>query len=145
MHRAALTARCPTRSQAATDFPLSSSPTGTQHGSSWYRIPSSVWPVWVSSPSCVPSWLLVKINPVLAESRTTTDPIFAAQGSSPLICSWENTCVLFCFTFFHLHLSIETKFKYINIFFWYWYVWAEIMTGLVDEGRAADNFLLELQ
>ena len=29
-----------------------------------------VWPVWVSQPSCVPSWLLVKIKSVLAESRT---------------------------------------------------------------------------
>ena len=31
-----------------------------------------VWPVGVSSPSCVPSQLLVKINPIPAESRTQT-------------------------------------------------------------------------
>ena len=28
------------------------------------------WPVWVSRPCCVPSWLLVKINPIPAEPRT---------------------------------------------------------------------------
>jgi len=44
--------------------------TGTQHDGTWYRTPCSVWPGWVSPPGCVPSWLLVKINPVLAEPRT---------------------------------------------------------------------------
>jgi len=33
-------------------------------------MPCSVWPGGVSPPSCVPSWLLVKINPVLDEPRT---------------------------------------------------------------------------
>jgi len=36
MHRATLTARCLAHSQAATDFPPASSPTGTQHDSPWY-------------------------------------------------------------------------------------------------------------
>ena len=47
-------------------------PTGTQHDSTWYGIPSSVWPSWgwVSPPGCAPSWILVKINPFLAEHRT---------------------------------------------------------------------------
>jgi len=47
-------------------------PTGTQHDGTWYGIPGSVWPGWgwVSPLSCVPSWILVKINPVLAKPRT---------------------------------------------------------------------------
>jgi len=45
-------------------------PTGTQHDGTWYGIPGSVWPGGVSPPGCVPSWSLVKINPVLAKPRT---------------------------------------------------------------------------
>jgi len=45
-------------------------PTRTQHDGTWYGIPSSVWPDWVSPPGYVPSWIPVKINPVLAEPRT---------------------------------------------------------------------------
>jgi len=45
-------------------------PTGTQHDGTWYGIPCSVWPGWVSPPGYVPSWSTVKINPVLAEPRT---------------------------------------------------------------------------
>ena len=45
-------------------------PTGSQHEDTWYGIPCSVWPGGVSPPGCVPSWILVKINPVLAEPRT---------------------------------------------------------------------------
>ena len=47
-------------------------PPGTPHDGTWYGIPSSVWPGWgwVSPPGCAPSWILVKINPVLAEPRT---------------------------------------------------------------------------
>jgi len=43
-------------------------PTGTQHDGTWYGIPGSAWPGWgwVSPPGCAPSWILVKINPVLA-------------------------------------------------------------------------------
>jgi len=40
----------------------------------WYRMAPStpfVWPVGVSQPRCVPSWLLVNIYPVLAEPRTS--------------------------------------------------------------------------
>jgi len=60
------------RSRAASEFLLPSSPTaGTQHDGTWYGIPCSVWPGWVRPPSCVPSWLLVEINPVLSEPRTT--------------------------------------------------------------------------
>jgi len=46
--------------------------TRTQHDGTWYGIPGSVWPGWgwVSPPGCAPSWILVKINPVLAEPRT---------------------------------------------------------------------------
>jgi len=73
MHRATLTTQCLVHSQVATPFspPTQLTPrTGTQHGSTWYRIPCSVWPVWVSPQGCVPSWLLVKINPALAKPRT---------------------------------------------------------------------------
>jgi len=51
-------------------------PTRTQHDGTWYGIPSSVWPGWgwVSPPGCAPSWILVKINPVLAEPRTEGRP-----------------------------------------------------------------------
>jgi len=47
-------------------------PTGTQHDGIWYGIPCCGWPGWgwVSPPGCAPSWILVKINPVLAEPRT---------------------------------------------------------------------------
>jgi len=45
-------------------------PTGTQHDGTWYGIPCSVWPGGVSPSSCVPSWSLGKINPVLAKPRT---------------------------------------------------------------------------
>ena len=46
--------------------------TGTQHDGTWYGIPGSVWPGWgwVSPPGRDPSWILVKINPVLAKPRT---------------------------------------------------------------------------
>ena len=44
-------------------------PTGTQHDGTWYGIPCSVWPGGVSPPGCVPSWIPVKINPVLAKPR----------------------------------------------------------------------------
>jgi len=47
-----------------------SSPTGTQRDGTWYGIPCSVWPGEVSPPGYVPSWILVKINPVLAKPRT---------------------------------------------------------------------------
>jgi len=47
-------------------------PTRTQHDSTWYGISGSVWPGWgwATPPGCAPSWILVKINPVLAEPRT---------------------------------------------------------------------------
>jgi len=64
MHRAALTAQCPAHSQAATAFPPPSSPTGTQHDGTWYPIPCSVWPGWVSLPCWVPSWLLAAVAAV---------------------------------------------------------------------------------
>ena len=47
-------------------------PTATQRDGTWYGRPCSVWPGWgwVSPPGCAPSWILVKINPVLAKPRT---------------------------------------------------------------------------
>jgi len=36
-------------------------------------MPCSVWPGWVSLPGYVPFWILVKINPVLAERRTRVE------------------------------------------------------------------------
>ena len=47
-------------------------PARTRHDGTWCGIPCSVWPGWVSPSSCAPSWILVKINPVLAEPRTPT-------------------------------------------------------------------------
>jgi len=46
-------------------------PTVTQHDGTWYGIPGSVWPGWgwVSPPGCGPSWILVKINPVLKDEE----------------------------------------------------------------------------
>jgi len=37
-----------------------------------HNTPGSVWPGWgwVSPPGCAPSWILLKINPVLAKPRT---------------------------------------------------------------------------
>jgi len=72
-YRDTLTARPLPRacSRALTAFlPPRSPPARTQHGGTWYGIPCSVWPGWVSPPGCVPSWLLLKINPVLAEPWT---------------------------------------------------------------------------
>ena len=74
MHRAVLTTWCPAGSRAMTPFPPPRSPAGTQHGGTWYQTPCSVWPVWVSPPGWVPSWFLVKINPVLAKPRTRNQP-----------------------------------------------------------------------
>jgi len=51
--------------------PWPAPPLRTEHSGTWYRILQSVWPVWVSLPFCVPSWLLVKINPVPSKPRTS--------------------------------------------------------------------------
>jgi len=83
MYRATLTAQCPAHSQAASHFPPASSSPGTQHDVTWYRIPYSVWPGWVSQSGCVPSRLLVKINPVLAEHRTLSTPYSVPSTSCP--------------------------------------------------------------
>jgi len=61
-HRAALTVRCPMHSSATINSPLAGSPTQNQ---AWQHMVSNT-PVWVSCLGCVPSWLLVKINPILA-------------------------------------------------------------------------------
>jgi len=83
MQRATLTARCPARSCTATAFPPASSLTRAQHDGTGYGIPCSVWPGWVSPPGCVPSWLLVKINPVLAEPRILSTPYSIPSTSCP--------------------------------------------------------------
>ena len=73
MHKVALTAQCRVRSQAATTSAPQPAPLlRTQHEGTWCQIPCFVWPVWVSLSDCVPSWLLVKINPVLAKPRRVT-------------------------------------------------------------------------
>jgi len=68
-------------SPAASQFLRRPPPTGTQHDGTWYGIPSSVCPGWgwASPPGCAPSWILVKINPVLAEHRTTSQPSNCSQ------------------------------------------------------------------
>ena len=63
-------------------------PPWTRHGGTCYRIPCSVWQVWVSLAGCVPSWLLVKIKPLLVEPRTTTYPWVHPIYSIP-IQLWE--------------------------------------------------------
>jgi len=68
MRGATLTVQCPVRSSATIAWPAP--PLRTEHDVSWYQISRFVWPVWVSLPSCVTSWLLVKINPVLVKPRT---------------------------------------------------------------------------
>jgi len=45
-------------------------PPRTQHDCTWYPIPCFVSPVWVSGTCCVPSQLMVKINPTVAGPRT---------------------------------------------------------------------------
>jgi len=57
-------------------------PTSTQHDGTWYGIPCSVWPGGVSLPGCAPSWIPVKINPVLAKPRT---PCFCDKDRSLLL------------------------------------------------------------
>ena len=56
---------------------------GTQDDGTWYPIPCFVWPLWVSPPSFVPSWLLVKINPVLAKLRRKTYLIVQKKKENP--------------------------------------------------------------
>jgi len=66
------------------------SPTGTQHAGTWYGIPCSVWPGWgwVSPPGCAPSCILLKINPVLDESRTCDHAqIFNSSCLLPMLCA----------------------------------------------------------
>jgi len=60
-------------------------PAGTPHDGTWYGIPSSVWPAWgwVSPPSCAPSWILAKINPVLAKPRTLSTRYSIPSTSCP--------------------------------------------------------------
>ena len=77
MNRTTRTARPPQPAPRAAEPRVSSRraapPTGTPHDGPWCGIPGSVWPGrgWASPPGCAPSWILVKINPVLAEPRTT--------------------------------------------------------------------------
>jgi len=73
-------------SRAAREFlPMPPLPTGTQHDSTRYGIPGSVWPGWgwVSPPGCAPSWIPVKINPVLAEPGTLSTPYSIPSTSCP--------------------------------------------------------------
>jgi len=60
-------------------------PAGTQHGGTWYRIPCSVWPGGVSPPGYVPSWLLVKIYPILAKPRAS-GPFFILSVPAFAVC-----------------------------------------------------------
>ena len=70
-HRAALPNHCCRALLSREGVPVAPLPrTGTQHDDTWYGIPCSVWPGGVSPPVCVPSWIPVKIYPVLAEPRT---------------------------------------------------------------------------
>ena len=129
-HRAALTACCHACSQAATAFPPPRSPpTGTQHGGMWYWIPCSVWPDWVSLPGCVPSWLLVKINPVLVEPRT--DPkltpveflnrLYSLWFRSIIVQRFLCQCVPAAWRCDSRHLTAERFASlYANIWGWLW-------------------------
>ena len=71
MDRATLTAQCPARSRAVTAFPPPSSPppepSMTAHGMEYRALFGQVGS---ARPGCVPSWPLVKINPLMAERRT---------------------------------------------------------------------------
>ena len=68
--RDALPDRTAVACSRATRELLPLSPTGAQHDDTWHGIPCSLWPGGVSQPSCAPSWIPVKINPVLDEPRT---------------------------------------------------------------------------
>jgi len=48
----------------------------TQHDGTWYGIPCSVWPGWVSPPGCVPSWtvLLLLLLPAFAVPSSCLHP-----------------------------------------------------------------------
>ena len=61
---------------------------GTQHDITWCGIPCSVWPDGVSPPGCAPSWIPVKINPVLAEPRTACHPFWISTILSSS-CMWK--------------------------------------------------------
>jgi len=57
-------------------------PSMTAHGME-YPIPCSVRPGGVSPPGCAPSWSPVKINPVLAKTRTLSTPYSIPSTSCP--------------------------------------------------------------
>jgi len=73
MHRTALTSWCPACSPATIPFPHSqlpcSEPRMTAHGIQYSVFLTSLG----QPPHCVPSWLLVKINPILTEPRTVVN------------------------------------------------------------------------
>jgi len=71
-------------------------PTRSQHDGTWYGIPCSVWSGWVSPPSCAPSWIPVKINPVLAKPRTLSTPYSVPSTSCPCppLSSWSPPLLL---------------------------------------------------
>jgi len=78
MHTASPTTWCP----ACPERPELKPPPACQlphRNPAWYQIPCSVWPVWLSPPSCVPSWLLVKVNPVLAKPRTRSKGVLSVE------------------------------------------------------------------
>ena len=83
MHGTTLTTWCLKRSWATTTSPLPAPSPGAQHDGTWYWIPCYVWPGWVSQPSCAPSWIPVKINPILAEPRTLPTPYSIPSTSCP--------------------------------------------------------------
>jgi len=52
----------PSLSPSSSHYLLANSPSSyAEHDVIWYWI--SLWPVWVSYPSCVPSYLLVYLQP----------------------------------------------------------------------------------
>jgi len=77
MHRATLTTRCPVHSRAAINFPTCQLPPWNP---AWRHMVLNT-PFYLGQPpGCVPSWLLVKINPVLAEPRTVPQ-VRSCEGS----------------------------------------------------------------
>ena len=69
------TTACAPEPQVISCCPAPPPPTGTQHDSTWYGIPCSLWPGGVSPPGCVPSWIPVKINTVLTKPGTKSHSI----------------------------------------------------------------------
>ena len=133
MQGATLTAQCPVYSWAATNFPSASS---TALHRTWHHMVSnmpSVWPVWVSQPAYVLSWLPVRINPILAKPGQTYKygKYFLSEWSY-----WKHILMntgffeknglpgqFYWFSLFHIHKAVFVTSGGLVLGLFFFYIW----------------------